>query len=249
VTNSVAVKDSANFAAGTFADFDNDGFLDLFVANLTGRSLLLQNDRNGGFLKITNELVATTAASSVGASWGDYDNDGFVDLFVSTWQGRNFLYHNVGNTNHWIALKLKGTQSNRSAIGARVELTATIFGREVKQIREITGGTGYCGQNSLVVHFGLGDATSISTLRIFWPSGIIQEISATPLDSYWEVVEPPRLSMDSSGAPVLKVWDGFLFSTETSTNLVNWFPRGGMNADPEPQRFFRMMMTNEFSQR
>src|SRR5262249_38215169 len=104
--------------------------------------------------------------------WGDYNNDGFLDLFVSNFNGQNnLLNRNNGNSNHWLTIQCEGRISNRSAIGTRLELTAEIGGAPTRQIREISAGNGYGSQNSLLVHFGVGQATNILGLRVRWPSG------------------------------------------------------------------------------
>lgn len=101
------------------------------------------------FTKITTGAIVTDEGMFAGCAWGDYNNDGFLDLFVTNGgpQGdvtrSNFLYRNDGNTNQWIKLKLVGTASNRAAIGAKVRVKATIGGNTVWQLREISGGSGW----------------------------------------------------------------------------------------------------------
>ncbi len=129
------------FTSTAWGDYDNDGFIDLFVTTGTCypdsadckppfHSFLYHNDGDGTFSKVTEGIVVTDpTATAPGSSWGDYDNDGFLDLFVA--QGyfepkphTNLLYHNDGNTNAWLNVKLVGTVSNRSAIGAKVRVNA-----------------------------------------------------------------------------------------------------------------------------
>jgi hypothetical protein len=114
-----------------------------------------------------------------GSAWGDYDNDGFLDLFVCNGFVRasqnNLLYRNNGNSNAWLNFRLVGTVSNRSAIGAKVRLKATIHGRTFWQMREISGGSGFLCQNDMRANFGLGDATNADLVRIEWPSGTVRE--------------------------------------------------------------------------
>ena len=86
----------------------------------------------------------------------------------------NALYRNNGNSNNWINIKLIGTQSNKSAVGAKVRMKAVIDGQSIWQLREVSGLTGYCSQNSLNVNFGLGNALIIDSLLIEWPSGLVQ---------------------------------------------------------------------------
>jgi len=142
--------------------------------------------------------------NSTAASWVDYDNDGFLDLFVSNgafWAQlnggellTNFLYRNNGNSNRWITLRLIGTASNRSAIGAKVRVRTTISGQIVWQVRQIMGGDSESNEQPLDAHFGLSDATNIALVRIEWPSGTVQELHDVAVNQFLTVIEPPRLS-------------------------------------------------------
>ncbi|MFZ1677695.1 MAG: CRTAC1 family protein, partial [Saprospiraceae bacterium] len=175
---------SARSFSSAWADIDNDGDIDLFVTNAfqTGvrlKNKLYLNDGTGDLSEVTNEVVATDTGWSYGCAFGDYDNDGFQDLAVATTRfgindERDYLYHNNGNANHWILLTLKGTDSNRSAIGAKVRVKAVINGKSVWQMREISSQSAYCSQNDMRAHFGLGDATIVDSILIEWPSGIKQ---------------------------------------------------------------------------
>ena len=133
--------------SGAWADFDNDGHLDLFVANGqpngTGvKDFLYRNRGDGTFEKITLGSLVNDTSAGDGCAWGDYNNDGFLDLFVTNLNGQNnFLYRNSGNSNHWLTIQCEGRISNSSAIGTRLELTAEIAGVLVRQIREISAGT------------------------------------------------------------------------------------------------------------
>jgi ASPIC and UnbV/FG-GAP-like repeat len=166
-----------------WGDYDNDGYLDLFVAGYNGgsRSVLYHNNGDGTFTSVDVGSPLQEGANRSGVAWADYDNDGFLDLLITCGDGvptRNLLYHNNGNGNHWLKLKLAGTASNRSAIGAKVHVNATIGGKTFWQMREISGNSGASGgAGGLVAHFGLGDATNVTTLRIEWPSGNVQELA------------------------------------------------------------------------
>ena len=133
--------------------------------------------------------------------WGDYDNDGDLDLFGAERDGNNHLYRNDGNENHWIQIKLIGagpkqartaTGANKSAIGARVTAMATINGRTVQQMQEVSGQTGFIGQNSLDAEFGLGDATMINAITVKWPSGAVQVLTNMAVDQVLTIREPRR---------------------------------------------------------
>src|SRR5215468_6693724 len=179
ITNGIIVTDGGSSVGCTWGDYDNDGYLDLFVSNANNeQNFLYHNNGDGTFTKITSGSIVTDGGDSIGCAWGDYDNDGFLDLFVANRSGQNnFLYHNDGNSNHWIRVKCVGTVSNRTAIGTKVRLKATIAGAERWQLRQISGGDGENNSDSLLAHFGLGDATVIDLIRVEWPSGAVQEFT------------------------------------------------------------------------
>lgn len=136
-----------------WGDYDNDGDLDLFVANnYNTANFLYRNDGNDNFTKITNEIVANELSSSVGSAWGDYNNDGKLDLFVVN-QGYNgpsendFLYKNVGASPWYLMIKFWG-----GGIGTRVKIR---IGNYIA-IREVSGGNSCSSQDMPWVHFGLG---------------------------------------------------------------------------------------------
>lgn len=189
LTNSVIYQMVGPSSGGAWADYDNDGWLDLFVANYRSNSFQFHNDGNGGFTSVTGAV--TEVGTGQGAAWGDYDNNGFPDLFVpNIFTYNNFLYHNSGNSNAWLTLKLEGRLSNRAAIGAKVRVKATIRGGEWWQLREISGGGSLGSQNDLRAAFGLGDATKVDLLRVEWPSGIVQELRDTMPRQFLTIIEP-----------------------------------------------------------
>jgi hypothetical protein len=185
-----------------FLDFDNDGFLDLFIVNgglldnielykkgvtYAQKKLLLRN-LNGKFVNETErygqDLLKPTVAR--GAAFGDYDNDGDIDIIVvNSGQPPNLLRNDGGNLNHWLKLKLIGTKSNRDAIGARV----TVVAGDLKQVDQVRGGGSYLSASDYRLHFGLGDRTQIDLLEIRWPSGTVQELKNTKIDQILTVRE------------------------------------------------------------
>jgi len=203
-TNHVIYQTRGTSSGGAWADYDNDGWLDLFVANSSGGgSFLFHNSGDGGFTRITNGVVVSDIGTGQGAAWGDYDNDGFQDLLVpNIFTYNNFLYHNSGTSNAWLTVKLEGRISNRAAIGAKVRLQAVIGGREFWQLRETSGGGSLGSQNDLRPSFGLGDATNVARLLIEWPSGIIQEFRDLSPRQFFSVVEPEaRITPASQTVP------------------------------------------------
>ena len=120
-------------AAGSpvWFDYDNDGLLDLFFVQGQGSSkqnVLVRNNGDGTFTSVSSAITADWGGWT-GASCGDFDNDGFMDMFVTSSTSQTALYRNLGNTNHWIKFKLVGTASNRDAFGAKVRVLATIGGQ------------------------------------------------------------------------------------------------------------------------
>ena len=209
-----------------WGDYDNDGWLDLFVANRFGENnFLYHNNGDGSFTKVLDSVAVNNGGDSWSAAWGDYDNDGFLDLTVGNLNGVNFLYHNNGNANHWLEFRLIGTRSNRSAIGAKVRVHATINGQSFWQMREVSGGDGYMGQNSLYVHVGLGSATNADIVRIEWPSGTVQELQNIASGQFHTVTEPLQLTATRVNGEMKLTLTGRLdsrYDIGTSTDLTTW---------------------------
>jgi len=233
---SLPANDSENQGGAStgckWGDYDNDGWLDLFVANRYGKDFLYHNNGDGTFTKVLDSVAVNDVSDSWAAAWGDYDNDGFLDLFVGNFDAANLLYHNNGNDNHWLKLRLVGSRSNRAAIGAKVRVRATINGQTFWQMREVSGGDGTMGQDSLHVHVGLGDATNADLVRIEWPSGTVQELSNVASKQFLTVTEPggePRLAATRDNGQVqltLTGKQGSRYALETSAALSNWISAG-----------------------
>ncbi len=172
-------------------DFDNDGFLDV----LGGGNKIMFNQRNGTFAPVSY------AGIGVGAV-GDLNDDGFLDIL----NGSTVRYA-VPNTNKWLKVSLQGIQSNINGIGARIE----IHGAWGKQIRDVRSGEGFKYMSSLNTHFGIGQATTIDSVVIKWPSGTI--------DTYNNVNPNQRL-----------------FVVEGSTLALNTFNNGVFSVFPNPAK-------------
>jgi enediyne biosynthesis protein E4 len=174
-----------------FLDFDNDGWADILICNghvypeveqlkteagYAQHKLLYRNMRNGRFEEVTEQAGPgiTAAVAARGCAFGDFDNDGDLDMVVNVVNGLpQLLRCDSSSGNNWIKVKLIGTKSNRSGIGARVTCTAKFPGESKahRQIDEVRSGGGYFSQSDLRVHFGLGKAEKVDVLEIRWPSG------------------------------------------------------------------------------
>jgi enediyne biosynthesis protein E4 len=172
-----------------FVDLDNDGWLDVFLVNghvypevaqlkteagYKQRKVVYVNQRDGKLLDVTDRLgpPATEPKAGRGAAFGDFDDDGSVDVVVNNVHEAPDLFRTVPrNKNHWLSVKLVGTRSNKSAIGARVR---AITG-DARQTQEVRGGGSYASQNDLRVHFGLGPAIRVDRLEVRWPNGLEEE--------------------------------------------------------------------------
>ena len=205
VTGQEMVDESGwNAIGSSWGDCDNDGDLDLVVVgNLyyaPQPNALYENNGDGTFTRVEESEITTDLESSSSAAWGDYDRDGDLDLFITNVNyENNAFYRNNGNGNNWINIKCIGIVSNRSAIGAKVRVRATINGEGVWQLREISGQTGAKSQNSLNGHFGLGDATIIDETRVEWPSGIIDKLSNVDVNQFLTISEGEAGDSDGDG--------------------------------------------------
>jgi hypothetical protein len=121
----------------------------------------------------TKELGLLTGGFSRGVALADFNNDGFVDLYVVNMFSSNKLYVNSGNDNNWITLQLVGTKSNRSGIGARVTVTTE---NGYSQTQMLFAGSSFLSSHSPWLTFGLAQAKKVNKIVIHWPSGLRQEL-------------------------------------------------------------------------
>ncbi|MEY3399365.1 MAG: hypothetical protein RL220_1959, partial [Bacteroidota bacterium] len=188
VTEAAGLDLSAFFLQAKFADFDNDGFVDLVHSGGTHRYL-----HNNGDLTFTEMDVFPYSDEMHSFGIGDLNRDGHLDLYASYGDGyidpdnshTDRLWLNNGNNNHFIVFDLEGTLSNQQAVGATVE----IHGDWGVQIREVRAGESYGISNCFAAHFGLGTATSVDLAIIYWPSGLVSVIENPAADTFHEVIE------------------------------------------------------------
>lgn len=219
----------------TAADFDNDMDIDLYfvcrtqVSNLPNRFLL--NDGHGKFSLMPNAGGAAGSLLGRGetVASADYDNDGFIDLLITNGNGEEpfvygpyQLFRNEGNGNHWLAIELQGTNSNRDAIGARVVLTAN----GISQVQEQSGGMHRLAQDHDRLHFGLGPNIQADEILVEWPDGSTQTLKNVSADQILLVTQEVPIDTDTDG-------DGLTDDTERTlgTDPANPDTDGGGTHD------------------
>ncbi|MCI0449268.1 MAG: FG-GAP-like repeat-containing protein [Chlorobi bacterium] len=179
-----------SFSCGWF-DYDNDGDIDLYIAKSSTAVDRLYQNNEGSFTDVAATVGTNDTRHSANITLGDYNNDGFLDIYLVNNGSENRLYKsNAGNSNKWVILKLRGVVSNRSAVGARV----TVKTGSWRQIREVQGGSGGKGQNSLPVEFGIGGSSVIDSLIVRWPSGNVQAFTSVAPNVIYSLVEGQGLS-------------------------------------------------------
>jgi hypothetical protein len=186
-----------------FLDFNNDGWQDIFYVNghvypelnrlndpvkYRQPKVLYENLGNGKFRDVSQLAgsAITSPATARGCAFGDFDNDGLTDIIINPINDIPQLLHCSSSTgNNWTTLKLIGTKSNRTAIGARVRCVSAAG----VQIDEVRSGGSFYSQNDLRIHFGLAKANRVDQLEIRWPSGLTQRFADLPVNKFLKVVE------------------------------------------------------------
>jgi hypothetical protein len=208
-----------------FFDPDNDGWLDILICNghvypeveashleapYAERKYLYRNLRNGQFEEVTAQAGSgmTDAAPARGCAFGDYDNDGDVDVVVNCVNALPQLLRCDATpgaaVRHWIKLRLVGTRSNRTGIGARIVVTAeNVPGKPLRQVDEVRSGGSYYSQNDLRLHFGL-DAATRADVEIAWPSGAKDVLKNLAADSLYVLEEGGKVLKTMAMRPGLR---------------------------------------------
>ncbi len=176
---------------GLMRDFDNDGFVDIVTAQ---PALFYHNNGDKTFTLIANPTAVSFGTMAI----GDLNHDGFLDLYTAYQTGFNGpsntpdkLWINDGNSNHFLAVNLRGVQSNRMGVGARIE----IHGSWGIQIREVRAGESYGVSNSLSSHFGLGQETEVEYVVVRWPSGTVDVVANPAADQFLTIEEGSTCSL------------------------------------------------------
>jgi enediyne biosynthesis protein E4 len=184
-----------------WADFDNDGFVDIVLIGntLNRKTYLFKNNGNKTFTDVSLTQGINNANYSQGVAWGDFNKDGFLDIFIANGvsddlSGDDILYVNTPNQNKWISIKLTGKNSNKSAIGAVVK----VKNAGKTQMQSVQSQTGKNSMNSLSVEFGLGQSAIIDTLQINWPLKGFQEFLNVNANQFLEIEEIDFLTSPSN---------------------------------------------------
>ncbi len=189
---------------GSFRDFDNDGYVDILVAG--SEQHLFHNNGDHTFTEVTGIFDAHQMESF---AIGDLNHDGFQDIYAGyaaiytdPTDVPDALWMNRRNNNHFFGLTLEGVQSNRSAVGARI----TLYSALGIQIREVRSGESYGINNSLQIHFGMGQLTHIDSVTVRWPSGHIDKVYQPAVDQYATMKEGgcfmPNVEINAIGSTV-----------------------------------------------
>ncbi len=169
----------------SFVDIDHDGWKDIFIVNshvypsidelksaspYRQKRLVYWNIRNGAFIDVSPGAGSgiLTPSSARGAAFGDLNNDGNIEVVINNLDSRPNVLRNRGETKNWILVKVRGTQSNRNGIGARV----VVESGDMSQLDEVRSGGSYMSQNDMRLHFGVGDAEKITRINVRWPGGL-----------------------------------------------------------------------------
>lgn len=195
-TNGVSQANAQYVSWGTgIYDFDNDGLLDILIFHgglihlIPQEHTLFRGLGDSKFEDVSRQAGSVLSQRTVarGACFADYDNDGKVDAFLVNLGAKGTLVHNISiNTGHWLAIKLRGTKSNRDGIGAKVD----VYAGGKRSMEERVAGSGYLSQNDDRMHFGLGPATTAEKIVVHWPSGREQTLTGQSVDRVLTIVEP-----------------------------------------------------------
>jgi len=197
-----------------FFDMDNDGWLDLFLVNghvypqmdqvhgsvpYREPMQLFRNRHDGTFEDLSDVLSAIPPASRRGVAFGDINNDGKVDMVVlNIGEPPTLLLNDTATKSHRVLLRLVGTTSNRSAIGARV----TVKAGKLVQMNEVRGGGSYLSQNDPRLHFGLSSATRMDEVEVRWPGGRREQLLDIPADFIYTIVEGRGIQQKTALPPL-----------------------------------------------
>lgn len=237
ITTGPVAEDVHRTFGSAWGDVDNDGDLDLAVANRNAPEVLYLNDGHGGFTATPFGLAAD--GWSLGVTLVDDDGDGDLDLFVANGgplgaPTRNRLFRNTtGTAGHWLEVDLRGKASDWFGLGARVTAYATIGGVARALVREVTARSGRMAQDGFRLHFGLGDAAEVDSLVVQWPASDPQVLYGVAAGALVVVEEPGRptgaVAPVPVGQPTLRAYPNP--STDLMTVVASGLPDGPVRVE------------------
>ena len=189
ISESAGITDFGMGWGTGFYDVNNDGWQDIYVGNTPSYpNIMYQNLGDNTFAPISENTILSSTGSSFGVAGADINNDGWLDLFVANSNdkiGSQLFLNQTKENHHWLKVQLEGTTSNRTGIGTRIIAKSgdKIF------IDELNSGSSYAGQNSLIMHLGLGEIEMLDSLKILWPSGKIDVMTNVETDQYLSIKE------------------------------------------------------------
>ena len=213
-------------------DYDNDGKNDIYVGNDSYfypiPNYLFDNRGNFKFAKVDTTAAISSMQGTYGVATGDLNNDGVQEVALANIGTKDHaqLLENKMESGYWIGFQLEGVQSNRSAIGTRMEI---IDNRGDLHVDQITAGNGYAGQNTKRLHFGFNQVAAIKQVKVIWTNGLIQEWAGLPLGNYYylkEGGEPEDMTVNLSTSTKESITDIQLsiFPNPTQQYLHITFP-------------------------
>ncbi len=225
------------------ADFDNDGFLDIFLVGETvsggGACLLMRGLGAAGFEDVTVAAGPTGVipAAPRAVALADHDGDGDPDILVTSNGGPAVLLENRGGeANRSLQVVTWGTNSNRDGIGTKVEIQAG----SLWQKQEVSGGSGYLSQNDRRITFGLGERTQADLVRFLWPSGVLQAELERPAGTPLEIEE---LDRKGSSCPTLFAWNGQRYEFVADflgVGGIGFLVRPWIYSQPDPTEYLKL---------
>ncbi|MBU2652410.1 MAG: VCBS repeat-containing protein [Bacteroidetes bacterium] len=225
ITTSAGTIGQPSTRTASFADVNNDGWLDILVDDHYHGNFLYLNNGDETFDEVADELNIRDVVTSweiggdyFGTSWGDYNLDGAIDFFGSGHMSRQKLYENQNCPNNFLNIELTGTVSNYNAVGTRVE----VITGSMHTYHTVIAGDGGNNFHSYPLEIGLGDETTVDEIRIYWPNSDVQYLYDIQANTFLKVTEGNPVSVSGEGIP----GDMELFpnpATETVTFSINTF--------------------------
>ncbi|MCC7245132.1 MAG: VCBS repeat-containing protein [Saprospiraceae bacterium] len=190
ITTTFTAANGLQHLANCWADVDNDGDLDVVITR-DGSTVVLFYRNNGNGTFAGQKVLGLANGTPSGLALADYDRDGDLDVYTNGNTTARTLFRNdtVAGNRKWAQFTLTGVQSNRSAIGAMIRLKATVQGRSVWQFRQVLAHNSFQSQSDLRQHFGLDQSSSIDSVEVRWPSGLIQHFTNLASNQFYTLNE------------------------------------------------------------